>query len=72
MRGRRCTYARPAEVAQRPLRVIFYQAVEGPEVKPTHVETLNWLADLGPPTHRRGEAVTPWEGVMDANAASNT
>lgn len=58
----------PREVAQRPLRVIFYQAVEGPEVKPTHAGTLEWLADLGLPTHRR-ETVTPWEGVMDAIAA---
>lgn len=58
----------PREVAKRPLRVIFYQAVEGPAVKPTHGETLAWLADLGLPTHRR-ETVTPWEGVMDAIAA---
>lgn len=58
----------PREVAKRPLRVIFYQAVEGPAVKPTHGETLAWLADLGLPTHRR-EKVTPWEGVMDAIAA---
>lgn len=58
----------PREVAKRPLRVIFYQAVEGPNVKPTHGETLAWLAELGLPTHRR-EKVTPWEGVMDAIAA---
>jgi DNA ligase (NAD+) len=58
----------PREVAKRPLRAIFYQAVEGPSVKPTHSETLKWLAELGLPTHRR-EAVTPWEGVMDAIAA---
>lgn len=58
----------PREVAKRPLRVIFYQAVEGPNVKPTHGETLAWLAELGLPTHLR-EKVTPWEGVMDAIAA---
>jgi DNA ligase (NAD+) len=58
----------PREVAKRPLRCIFYQAVEGPSVKPTHGETLAWLAELGLPTHRR-EKVTPWEGVMDAVAA---
>jgi len=56
------------EVAKRPLRAIFYQAVEAAHVKPTHSETLKWLAELGLPTHRR-ETVTPWEGVMDAIAA---
>lgn len=55
------------EVAKRPLRVIFYQCVEGPSVKPTHGETLKWLAELGLPTHRH-EKVTPWEGVLDAIA----
>lgn len=58
----------PREVSKRPLRAIFYQAVEGPSVKPTHGETLKWLAELGLPTHLR-EKVTPWEGVMDAIAA---
>ena len=58
----------PREVAKRPLRAIFYQAVEGPAVKPSHAETLKWLAELGLPTHLR-ETVTPWEGVMDAIAA---
>jgi DNA ligase (NAD+) len=58
----------PREVAKRPLRAIFYQAVEGPKTKPTHSETLAWLAELGLPTHRR-HVVTPWEGVMDAIAA---
>jgi len=58
----------PREVAKRPLRVIFYQAVEGPAVKPSHGEVLAWLAELGLPTHRR-EKVTPWEGVMDAIAS---
>jgi len=58
----------PREVAKRPLRAIFYQAVEGAAVKPTHGETLAWLAGLGLPTHRR-ETVTPWEGVMAAIGA---
>ncbi|HSO34937.1 MAG TPA: NAD-dependent DNA ligase LigA [Labilithrix sp.] len=57
----------PREVAKRPLRAIFYQAVEGPSVKPSHAETLKWLAELGLPTHRR-ETVTPWSGVMEAVA----
>lgn len=58
----------PREVAKRPLRVIFYQCVEGFTVKPTHSETLKFLAELGLPTHLR-EKVTPWEGVLDAIAA---
>jgi DNA ligase (NAD+) len=58
----------PREVAKRPLRAIFYQAVEGSQVLPTHGETLKWLAELGLPTHLR-EKVTPWEGVMDAIGA---
>ena len=57
----------PREVAQRPLRAVFYQVVEGPQIRPTHAETLTWLASLGIPTHRR-ERVVPWEGVMDVIA----
>jgi DNA ligase (NAD+) len=58
----------PKEVAKRPLRVIFYQAVEGPTVKPTHSATLEWLAELGLPTHRR-HTITAWEGVQGAIGA---
>jgi DNA ligase (NAD+) len=58
----------PKEVAKRPLRVVFYQAVEGPLVQKTHSATLAWLAELGLPTHRR-ETVAAWDGVMDAIAA---
>ncbi len=57
----------PREVAKRPLRAIFYQAVEGPSQKPSHADTLKWLAELGLPTHRR-EQVTPWSGVLEAIA----
>lgn len=53
------------EVRRRPLRAVFYQAVEGPELAETHGETLAWLARQGLPTHRM-QTVTPWEGVMDA------
>lgn len=55
------------EVAKRPLRVVFYQVVEGARVAPTHGETLDWLAEQGLPTHRRHEVLL-WEGVMDAIA----
>jgi DNA ligase (NAD+) len=59
------------EVAKRPLRVVFYQVVEGASIEPTHGETLDWLAEQGLPTHRRHELVAPdkgWEGVMEAIA----
>lgn len=58
----------PREVAKRPLRAIFYQLVEGPNLQKTHSETLAWLESLGLPTHRK-HVVTPWEGVLDAIAA---
>lgn len=58
----------PKEVARRPLRVIFYQLVEGPSMHASHAESLTWLAEQGLPTHRR-EATVPWAGVMDAIGA---
>ena len=63
----------PREVAKRPLRALFYQALEGPQIKPTHGETLTYLGALGLPTHRRhvvaksSEAnaeIEPESGVM--------
>ncbi len=49
----------PREVAKRPLRALFYQALEGPQIKPTHGETLTYLGELGLPTHRRHVVATP-------------
>ena len=58
----------PREVAKRPLRVVFYQAVEGPLLAKTHAATLDWMAEQGLPTHRR-HTVVPREGVSDAITA---
>ncbi len=58
----------PREVARRPLRAIFYQVVEGARLHQTHHESLEWLATLGLPTHRR-HAVVDWEGVEGAISA---
>lgn len=58
----------PKEVAARPLRVIFYQLVEGPSLHAGHAESLAWLAEQGLPTHRR-EVTVPWDGVMKAIGA---
>ncbi len=52
----------PREVARRPLRAVFYQVVEGPKLHETHHESLEWMAALGLPTHRR-QVVVDWEGV---------
>jgi DNA ligase (NAD+) len=52
----------PREVARRPLRALFYQAVEGPDLHATHHETLEWMEKLGLPTHRR-QVVVGWDGV---------
>ncbi|MFO0665163.1 MAG: NAD-dependent DNA ligase LigA [Polyangiaceae bacterium] len=48
----------PKEVRKRPLRVFFYQLVEGSQLHKTHSETLVWLGSLGLPTHRK-ETVVP-------------
>ncbi len=58
----------PKEVARRPLRVIFYQLVEGPQLHESHSASLEWLATQGLPTHRR-QATVPREGVAKAIAA---
>jgi DNA ligase (NAD+) len=52
----------PREVARRPLRAIFYQAVEGPELHATHHETLEWLEKMHLPTHRR-QVLVDWDAV---------
>ncbi len=58
----------PREVARRPLRALFYQIVEGPRIHPSQHESLDWLATLGIPTHRR-HVVVDWEHVPGAIAA---
>ncbi len=48
----------PGEVARRPLRVMFYQVVEGETMFATHSESLKWLEKLRLPSHRRERVVT--------------
>jgi DNA ligase (NAD+) len=55
----------PREVARRPLRALFYQIVEGPNLHATHHESLEWMESLGLPTHRR-QVVVDWEEVRPA------
>jgi DNA ligase (NAD+) len=42
----------PRVVAERPLRVMVWQVVEGPTLAPTHAGALAKIAELGLPTHR--------------------
>ncbi|MEO8903205.1 MAG: NAD-dependent DNA ligase LigA [Polyangiaceae bacterium] len=42
----------PRVVAQRPLRVMVWQVVEGPELSDTHAGALAKIAEFGLPTHR--------------------
>ncbi len=61
----------PREVARRPLRALFYQLVEGPQLHATHHESLDWLEAQGLPTHRR-QVVVDWDGVRPAIDAIET
>ncbi|HTA89955.1 MAG TPA: NAD-dependent DNA ligase LigA, partial [Polyangiaceae bacterium] len=42
----------PRVVAERPLRVMVWQVVEGPALAPTHAGALEKIAEFGLPTHR--------------------
>jgi DNA ligase (NAD+) len=42
----------PRVVAERPLRVMVWQVVEGPALAPTHAGALARIAEFGLPTHR--------------------
>jgi DNA ligase (NAD+) len=63
----------PREVAKRPLRVVFYQLLEGASMHKTHGESLAWMDTQGLPTaravlgkHAATHAIVDWEHVMDA------
>ncbi len=56
-------------VAERPLRVMAWQVVEGPELSDTHAGALDALAKLGLPTHRLHRVCASLEEVWAAIAA---
>ncbi len=58
----------PRVVAKRPLRPMIYQAVEGPDLAPTHSKSLDALAKLGLPTHRAHVRCETMEAVHEAVA----
>ena len=65
----------PREVARRPLRVMFYQVVEGERMFKTHSESLEWLEHMHLPSHRREKLVTEeaaWPAIeeLDTTRAS--
>ncbi len=62
----------PREVAQRPLRALFYQVVEGPKLHATHSESLKWIAAQGLPSHRLEKIVTSVDELRGAIDASDT
>ncbi len=49
----------PREVAKRPLRVLFYQLLEGPSLHASHSESLAFLRSLALPTHGLEVVVSP-------------
>jgi len=56
----------PRVVAKRPLRVSLYQLVEGPKLHASHAESLEWIASIGLPTHRRQVACASIDDVLAA------
>lgn len=42
----------PRIVAERPLRALLWQVIEGPAIAGSHAEALDRLAEMGLPTHR--------------------
>ncbi len=59
----------PRVVAERPLRVMAWQVVEGPELSETHAGALDALHQLGLPTHRLHCVCDTFEEICAAIAA---
>ena len=59
----------PRVVAERPLRVMAWQVVEGPELADTHAGALDALAQLGLPTHRLHRVCDSFEEIWAAIVA---
>jgi len=62
----------PRVVAERRLRVMAWQVVEGPELSSTHSGALDALHELGLPTHRLHRVCASLEEVQAAIAAIDT
>ena len=58
----------PRVVAERPLRVLAWQVVEGAELSSTHAGSLDELAKLGLPTHRLHKVCHSFDEIWAAIA----
>jgi DNA ligase (NAD+) len=58
----------PKIVAERQLRALVWQVIEGPSLAPTHSAALDRLAELGLPTHRKHKVYSTVEEVLAAIA----
>jgi DNA ligase (NAD+) len=56
----------PRVVAKRPLRALMYQVLEGPDLAPTHADSLTFIEKLGLPTHRSHRVCASLEAVRRA------
>jgi DNA ligase (NAD+) len=56
----------PRIVAERGLRAVVWQVVEGPELASTHSGALARLAEFGLPTHRKERVCTSLPELLDA------
>ncbi|HEX2877289.1 MAG TPA: NAD-dependent DNA ligase LigA [Polyangiaceae bacterium] len=59
----------PRVVAERPLRVMAWQVVEGPELSDTHAGALDKLREFGLPTHGLHRVCNSFEEIWAAIAA---
>ncbi len=59
----------PRECARRPLRVLFYELVEGEALRPLHSAALAWMRELGLPISPETALVSTWEELAAAVAA---
>ena len=55
----------PRVVAERPLRALVWQVVEGPSLAPSHSDSLEKLAEFGLPTHRKHTRATEIDAVLE-------
>jgi len=58
----------PRVVAERRLRAVVWQVIEGPELAKTHADALARLAELGLPTHKKERVATTLEELLAAIA----
>jgi DNA ligase (NAD+) len=58
----------PRVVAERRLRAVVWQVIEGPELADTHAGALERLAEYGLPTHKKERVAQDLEGLLAAIA----